>query len=201
MITARGAKVLDFGLARILDTHQIDALSYSQRSLTAEGMIAGTLPYMAPELLRGARGDQRADIWALGVLLYEMVGGRRPFAGGTGFELSAAILHQPAEPLPPAVPAPMATIIQRCLAKDPGDRYQQAADVHLALEELKVASGITRMHVPAIPRRLKVSAGVILLGLAIAAVVSTSNRIEDRNGIQQPRGVFTAAGRPVRAGA
>ena len=74
MITPkRGAKVLDFGLARMLDTHQIDALSQSQRSLTGEGMIAGTLPYMAPELLRGQRGDQRSDIWALGVLLYEMV--------------------------------------------------------------------------------------------------------------------------------
>ena len=90
MITPkRGAKVLDFGLARMLDTHQIDALSQSQRSLTDEGMIAGTLPYMAPELLRGQRGDQRADIWALGVLLYEMVAGRRPFTGATGFEVSA----------------------------------------------------------------------------------------------------------------
>ena len=79
MITEkRGAKVLDFGLARTLDTHQIDALSHSQRSLTDEGMIAGTLPYMAPELLRGQRGDQRSDIWALGVLLYEMASGRRP---------------------------------------------------------------------------------------------------------------------------
>jgi tetratricopeptide (TPR) repeat protein/predicted Ser/Thr protein kinase len=171
MITARGAKVLDFGLARILDSHQIDALSYSQRSLTTDGMIAGTLAYMAPELLRGARGDQRADIWALGVLLYEMVGGRRPFTGETGFELSGAILHQPAEPLPPTVPAPMATIIQRCLAKDPGDRYQQAADVHVALEEARAASGIGRMPVPAVPKRLKVSAVLILLGLAIAAVV------------------------------
>ena len=90
MITPkRGAKVLDFGLARMLDTHQIDALSHSQRSLTDEGMIAGTLPYMAPELLRGQRGDQRSDIWALGVLLYEMVAGRRPFTGATGFEVSA----------------------------------------------------------------------------------------------------------------
>ena len=173
MITARGAKVLDFGLARILDTHQIDALSYSQRSLTAEGMIAGTLPYMAPELLRGTRGDQRADIWALGVLLYEMVGGRRPFTGGTGFELSAAILHQPPEPLPSTVPAPMATIIQRCLAKDPGDRYQQAADVQVALEEMKAASRIRRLSLPAGPQLLKVSAVVVLLGLAIAAVVSS----------------------------
>ena len=68
MITPkRGAKVLDFGLARTVDTHQIDVLSHSQRSLTDEGIIAGTLPYMAPELLRGQRGDERADIWALGV--------------------------------------------------------------------------------------------------------------------------------------
>jgi serine/threonine protein kinase len=132
MITPkRGAKVLDFGLARTLDTHQIDALSHSQRSLTNEGMIAGTLPYMAPELLRGERGDQRSDIWALGVLLYEMVGGRRPFTGATGFEVSAAILHQEPHVLPSTVPAAMRAIIQRCLEKDPTNRYQNAADVHL----------------------------------------------------------------------
>jgi serine/threonine protein kinase/predicted metal-dependent hydrolase len=173
MITPRGAKVLDFGLARMLDTHQIDALSHSQRSLTAEGMIAGTLPYMAPELLRGARGDQRADIWALGVLLYEMVGGRRPFTGGTGFELSAAILHQPPETLPATVPAPMAAIIQRCLAKDPDDRYHQAADVHAALEEMetKGASASPRPRVPAVPKRLTVAVLLLLIGLTVAAVV------------------------------
>ncbi len=107
MITPKqGAKVLDFGLARMLDTHQIDALSQSQRSLTDEGLIAGTLPYMAPELLRGQRGDERVDIWALGVLLYEMFTGRRPFSGATGFELSAAILHQPPEAWPPTFPRP-----------------------------------------------------------------------------------------------
>src|SRR6185503_15723058 len=113
MITPRrGAKVLDFGLARTLDSHRIDALAQSQRSLTNEGMIAGTLPYMAPELLRGQRGDQRSDIWALGVLLYEMVSGRRPFSGATGFELSAAILYQPLAALPSNVPAAMRAIIE-----------------------------------------------------------------------------------------
>ena len=172
MITARGATVLDFGLARMLDTHQIDALSHSQRSLTGEGMIAGTLPYMAPELLRGERGDQRADIWALGVLLYEMVGGRRPFTGATGFELSAAILHQPPETLPPAVPAPMAAIIERCLAKDVAGRYQQASEVHVALEEMGSTTGVWQVPIPAPRRRLALGAALLLMGLAIAAFVA-----------------------------
>ncbi len=186
MITPRGAKVLDFGLARVIDTHQIDVLSHSQRSLTGEGMIAGTLPYMAPELLRGERGDQRADIWALGVLLHEMVGGRRPFAGATGFELSAAILHQPPAPLPPAVPAPLAAIIGRCLAKDPGERYRQAADVHRALEQVPAGpsgfaarlhdltgSGGLRVPLPRIATRWRV--GVLLL---VAAAAFAAYRIE-----------------------
>ena len=183
MITPRGAKVLDFGLARVIDTHQIDVLSHSQRSLTGEGMIAGTLPYMAPELLRGERGDQRADIWALGVLLHEMVGGRRPFAGATGFELSAAILHQPPGPLPPAVPAPLAAIIQRCLAKDPGERYPLAADVHRALEEAPAGpsgfaarlhdltgSGELRVPLPRLPSRWRVGFLLLVAGLAASAV-------------------------------
>src|SRR3954470_10191636 len=166
MITGRGAKVLDFGLARSLDTHQLDALSQSQRSLTGEGIIAGTLPYLAPELLRGQRGDQRADIWALGVLLYEMVSGRRPFTGATGFELSAAILHQPPEALPPTVPAPIAAVIHRCLAKNVDERYQQAADVHLALEEMKDATRHRTLRVPAIPIRL--AAGAVLLAIIVS---------------------------------
>ncbi len=169
MITPkRGAKVLDFGLARMLDTHQIDALSHSQRSLTDEGMIAGTLPYMAPELLRGQRGDGRADIWALGVLLYEMVTGRRPFTGATGFELSAAILHQPPETLPSSVPAPMRAIIQRCLEKNPNDRYQRAADAHLALAERRPQIGVQTPK--KFPRRLMASLPLLVVALVIAAI-------------------------------
>jgi tetratricopeptide (TPR) repeat protein/predicted Ser/Thr protein kinase len=176
MITARGAKVLDFGLARMLESHQIDALSHSQRSLTGEGMIAGTLAYMAPELLRGERGDQRADIWALGVLLHEMAGGRRPFKGATGFELSAAILHQPPDTLPSTLPAPMAAVIQRCLMKDPGERYQQAADVHRALEEMEEPSRIPRRRILGVPARPAVIAVLLVISLAIAAALAS--RIE-----------------------
>jgi serine/threonine protein kinase len=175
MITPkRGAKVLDFGLARTLDTHQIGALSHSQRSLTNEGLIAGTLPYMAPELLRGERGDQRSDIWALGVLLYEMVGGRRPFTGATGFEVSAGILHQEPHPLPSTVPAAMRGIIQRCLEKDPGKRYQNAADVHLALEDMKGVMTFARITIPRIPpvlKRVSRRSLLFILGLATAGVV------------------------------
>ena len=172
MITpARGAKVLDFGLARMLDTHQIDALSQSQRSLTDEGLIAGTLPYMAPELLRGQRGDQRSDIWALGVLLHEMVSGRRPFTGATGFEVSAGILHQEPEALPSSVPAPMRVIIQRCLEKDPARRYQQAADVHDALQEMKGLPTLPSFRIPYIPRRITANIFLFVVGVVVAGVV------------------------------
>jgi Flp pilus assembly protein TadD len=164
MITPnRGAKVLDFGLARMLDTHQIDALSHSQRSLTNEGMIAGTLPYMAPELLRGQRGDQRTDIWAFGVLLYEMLAGGRPFTGATGFEVSAGILHQDPAPLPATVPAPMRAIVQRCLEKDPSDRYQHAADVHVALEAMDAPGSVSNVLIK--------NARLFILGLAVAGIV------------------------------
>jgi serine/threonine protein kinase len=173
MITPKqGAKVLDFGLARMLDTHQIDALSQSQRSLTDAGLIAGTLPYMAPELLRGQRGDERVDIWALGVLLYEMFAGRRPFSGATGFELSAAILHQPPEAWPPDVPAPVRAIVQRCLEKKTADRYQHAAGVRLALEEMQAPAPAKspRVRIPYIPRRLTAGVPWLVIGLAIAAI-------------------------------
>ena len=170
MITPkRGAKVLDFGLARMLDTHQIDALSLSQRSLTGEGTIAGTLPYMAPELLRGQRGDQRSDIWALGVLLYEMVTGRRPFMGATGFEVSAGILQQETPALPSSVPAAMRAIIQRCLEKNPDKRYQGAADVHHALEEMKGLGTFPDVRSRYIRRRLLANS-LIVVGLVAAAI-------------------------------
>jgi serine/threonine protein kinase len=90
-------KVLDFGLAKRLSGEELaDATTVSRHSLTAPGVVAGTLAYMAPEQLRGQPADARSDIWALGVVLYELVAGERPFQGKTAFELSSAILNQPA---------------------------------------------------------------------------------------------------------
>ncbi len=141
VVTAEGqVKVLDFGLAKRLTEEALaDVTTVAPHSLTAPGMVAGTLAYMAPEQLRGRPADARSDIWALGVVLYEMAAGRRPFQGQTGFELTAAIFNQPVPPMPGPVPEPVAGVVERCLAKEPGERYQRAGEVKAALEA--VASG------------------------------------------------------------
>jgi hypothetical protein len=102
--------------------------------------VSGTLPYMAPEILRGEVADHRADLWALGVVLYEAVSGRLPFEGRTGFEISSAILREIPSPLGPPVPPGLWAIIQRCLAKEPIQRYQRAGEVQAALEAVQSAA-------------------------------------------------------------
>jgi len=135
MLTADGrVKMLDFGLARRHSAEHLKDLSLSRESLTDEEIAAGTLSCMAPELLRGGTADARSDIWALGVLLYEMAAGKRPFSGATGFELSGAILHEPPAPLPEHVSPVLKDAVLRCLEKDPEKRYQRAGDVRVALE-------------------------------------------------------------------
>ncbi len=135
MITSEGrTKVLDFGVARRLSSHDAHDITQSRDTLAADGVIAGTLAYMAPEILQGKPADQRSDIWAFGVLLQEMAAGERPFKGQTGFDLTSAILRDSPATLPQRVPATIRRIVQKCLAKDPQQRYQRASEVHAALE-------------------------------------------------------------------
>ncbi len=130
------AKVLDFGIARRLQEAELDAATQSRVSLAEAGGIAGTLHYMAPEVLRGQSADARNDIWALGVVLHEIAAGDLPFKGRTAFELSSAILYEPPGPLPARLPAGLRGVILRCLAKELGQRYRSAGEVRAALEAL-----------------------------------------------------------------
>jgi len=138
VITPSGlVKVLDFGLA--LQPREIDPEDVTRsRDFPAPlDSLAGTLPYMAPEVLRGCEADARTDIWALGVVLYEMVAGKRPFQGDTSPELVSAILREPPAPLPAACSGALGHIIERCLEKETGHRYQRASEVCAALEAVQ----------------------------------------------------------------
>jgi serine/threonine protein kinase len=169
VITSDGrAKVLDFGLAKRIDAGPEDVTI--QNDLTMAGAVMGTPGYLAPEVLQGQAAGPQSDIWALGVLLYEMSTGQKPFTGRTVHELAAAILTQPALPLPDNVPAGLRALIIRCLDKQPGQRPQQAAEVRAALEML-----LTDLRSPAArPRARKKNAVVPLVGVAILAILLTA---------------------------
>ena len=142
IVTPEGrAKVLDFGLAKRLPTEELtEQPTRSADSLTEAGQIVGTLHYLSPEVLRGRAADMRTDVWALGVLLYELATGERPFQGKTKFEVTSAILEQPPRPLPERVPAGLRSVIERCLAKEPGERYQRGSEVRAVLEAVQSGS-------------------------------------------------------------
>jgi Tol biopolymer transport system component len=153
MLTAGGAKLLDFGLARLrapIDSELLPASGALPSSQTAPGLLAGTLPYMAPEQLEGHEVDARADIFAFGAVLYEMIAGRRAFEASSQATLIAAILssHPPAiAVLQPLTPPALDQVIKNCLAKDRNDRWASAHDVQLQLEwiaaHLSAATAVT----------------------------------------------------------
>ncbi len=141
-------KVLDFGLAKLSEREPESTDGRSDPSLAATldqpltraGMIIGTTLYMSPEQLTGGPIDHRTDIFSLGVVLYEMVAGRRPFRGASSAELSSSILRDPPPPLPESridLPRHLLRIIHHCLEKDPARRYQSALDVRNELEALR----------------------------------------------------------------
>src|SRR5206468_2132009 len=98
-------------------------------NLTAEGTILGTFQYMAPEQLEGKEADERTDIFAFGVLLYEMVTGRKAFEGESQASLIAAIMGKDPPPMAPLSPPALERVVRTCLAKDPDDRWQSARDL------------------------------------------------------------------------
>lgn len=157
VVTGEGrVKVLDFGLARKVGGPLFDGKTRSLATADESSGVSGTLPYMAPEILRGEPLDTRSDLWALGALLYESASGRLPFEGRTGFELTSAILRDIPAPLGPPVPPGLWAVIQRCLGKDPAQRYQSAGEVLAALEAVQSSATVVVTKAPEGPRPRRV---------------------------------------------
>jgi serine/threonine protein kinase len=147
MLTASGArtKVLDFGLARLHGMVVDGATATGTAPITDVGHIVGTVAYMSPEQAEGRETDARSDIFALGVMLFEMATGRRPFTGDSSISVITSILRDtpPAvSDLKPGLPVEFARIVRRCLQKEPDRRYQTAVDLRNALEEVKQESEV-----------------------------------------------------------
>jgi serine/threonine protein kinase len=138
VVTSEGlVKVLDFGLAKQVGSGTSEEATRSFAALQDASSLSGTLSYMAPEILLGGAADSRSDLWALGVVLYEAASGRLPFEGRTGFEISSAIIRAVPAPLGPPMSPGLWAIIQRCLTKEPIQRYQRAGEVQAALEAVQ----------------------------------------------------------------
>jgi serine/threonine-protein kinase len=141
-------KLLDFGLARLRQgfggASPAESAPTAAQPLTQDGVLLGTLPYIPPEQLEGKDVDGRADLWALGAVLYEMLTGRRAFEGTSSAGLITAIMSQAPESvasLAPGIPRQLEHVLERCLAKDPDERWQTASDL---LRELKWAETSAR---------------------------------------------------------
>ena len=141
MVTSSGqVKVLDFGLAKLLDDTEAASAGIHRTELTEVGVPYGTATYAAPEQARGDRVDKRADIFSLGVLLYEMLTGTWPFRGKTTIDVRHAVLHDSPRPISElrssAIPARLQQIIDRALAKEPKDRFRNMEDFRNELRQV-----------------------------------------------------------------
>ena len=134
-------KILDFGLAQLIPTGDHDSLALT---VSKANELPGTLPYMAPEQLRGHRADQRSDIYSAGAVLYEMATGQRPHGQTSGPQLISAILERPLSAPSvhnPEISPALESIIVKALDKDPNRRYQSAREMQIDLERL--STGLT----------------------------------------------------------
>ena len=152
MLTAGGAKLMDFGLAKPLGVQSASGSGAAPPSFTAvatlsgpsplsplttAGSIVGTIQYMAPEQIEGKEADARSDIFAFGAVLYEMVAGKRPFSGKSQISMASSILESDPAPISgikPNTPAAFEHVVATCLQKNPEERYQSAQDIKLELQ-------------------------------------------------------------------
>ncbi len=182
----RTVKVLDFGLAKLVHDEPAEAdgrtatVGGDSAPLSQPGLVAGTAGYMSPEQASGGKVDARSDVFAFGVLLYEMVTGRRAFPGQSSAEAIAAVLRdQPRPPgeVVPDLPKELERIILRCLRKEPERRFQHVTDLRVELQELKEETESQAAAPMAVARQRSrgrlawITAGVAILAVAGAATL------------------------------
>ena len=130
------AKLADFGLAKLAEGTPIDVTRTLSQGHTKPGMIVGTIAYMSPEQASGQGFDARSDIFSFGVVLYESLAGKRPFTGATDLELLKTIIHGEPQPLSDETPAPLRSLVEKALEKDPAERYQTMREIVVDLKRL-----------------------------------------------------------------
>jgi eukaryotic-like serine/threonine-protein kinase len=207
-------KILDFGLAKLTQPEALNVgmsvlpttPAFSAIPNTAAGMVLGTMGYMSPEQVRGGATDHRTDIFALGVVLYEMLAGRRAFAGDTAVDVMSGILKEDPPELPIAerhIPPALSRIVGRCLEKNSASRFQSARDLAFALEALSTSSGSTGAHQIAdvvirdrpVPRKpLLIAFGVAAVAVVMAAAIATVHFRERAPAVRTVRFQIAAPG-------
>jgi len=185
LVTQSGyAKLADFGLAKLAEGQNSNVTETVTGSQTHPGMVVGTIAYMSPEQASGEPVDARSDVFSFGVVLYEMLAGRRAFEGRTSLEVLQKVIHASPAPLPDEIPISLRLAVDKALEKDPAERYQSMREVAVDLKRL---TRHTPEHVPApggipSPRRT----GMALVAAAAAFVVGAGATAWWRPGSNMP---------------
>ena len=167
------AKLADFGLAKLEERSTPEAVTHTvTEGPTRPGVIIGTVAYMSPEQASGKSLDLRSDIFSFGVVLYELLAGRRPFTGSTDLELLKTVIHGTPSPLGDDVPLPLRIVVEKALEKDPADRYQSMRDMVVDLRRLTrqtLEAAPASVVAPRLERHWKWAAAATLIVLTLGA--------------------------------
>jgi serine/threonine protein kinase len=176
LVTKSGyAKLADFGLAKLLEGVTAEAVTVTQAAVhTQSGMVMGTVGYMSPEQASAKPVDARTDIFSFGVVLYELLAGRRPFAGNTPVEELERIIHRSPELLSEQLPLPLRIIVEKALEKDPSNRYQSMREMVVDLRRLSRESAASApVNVASPARRSRAWLMAAAIGLLVTALAAT----------------------------
>ena len=178
--TSGYAKLADFGIAKVQPSGDLKPAEASPSIATKTGTILGTVGYMAPEQLVGGAADARSDIFSFGVVLHEMLNGRRPFAAADTLQELQRTVHGTPDPLPDSIPLPLRDIVQRAIQKLPQDRYATMRELVADLRRVARATGLEATPTPDVRRVgwrgvLGLSAAVLVAASAIGIAVYRGN--------------------------